>query len=804
MSCFSAIKPHYFILSVRLAENPMTLFLTFRRPLSIGGLLFFFHTICYAQSVKDSFVSDSVFNRPSFQSFVKQQLTQLGIPEKDALLRNLSIVKPSKKSSIPTFHGSVSFDYFWNQGDTLLYGDAANQSFSYVTPDLGVSVLGMPIRVGGNLVFQNQTWRRDLSTYTFQLDYETLLAQKKQQLKDAVLQEKRESWSKEELEIWANKAKWDALYNIVYSPQFQATKQGLEQRLDSLKGKASGYQDSARRFRNRVEGEIGDKMGQIRDSTDKVTTKIEGYKNTAVGYAQQFEQQKTALEAQLRDYTDAQKQVNQLLNYYEKNNKAFEKADSLRGTVEKLEAEWTKRKAQAEGLKTGFKDIVGQKLQKFMGSIQQLDVGSVWLTGSDLTVRSLLLNGVRLQTQTGKIYNEIAFGKQNTATRDYAVGFQTINGARDLNRQVAYLRSGVGAKDSNYLHISLTRILDSYKDTLQTIQKPHYNDLLGISMREKLGNKADLIGEMAYSIFQNNSAVGWTSSPETVQTQQKPSDYAAFQVKIKAAEGRDWQWSLGYDYIGTKFTTLGNPYLLNNRQILRGTFGKSFWQQKVSVKLAYDKNVALPNAANTVAVQPTIDQTGFSAELGVRYGRGNRFVAKLAPRYFLLSAAGGTEGVGRNDVYTIQNTFQGKIKKMRWLSFINLTNINTLMPMRDSGQLTGFNYVFLQNMLMISDKWTLSAIGNLGLEGTLKTAILREATAQFNSQWTFKKGTLGVGIQTYKTLENDVQMGGNISSSVQMAKLGAFGLQFSYRESTNTTLAKRPILSGQTFYKCSF
>ena len=130
-------------------------------------------------------------------------------------------------------------------------------------------------------------------------------------------------------------------------------------------------------------------------------------------------------------------------------------------------------------------------------------------------------------------------------------------------------------------------------------------------------------------------------------------------------------------------------------------------------------------------------------------------MAKLAPRYFLLSAAGGTEGVGRNNVYTIQNTFQGKINKMRWLSFINLTNINTLMPMRDSGQLSGFNYVFMQNMLMISDKWTISAVGNLGLEGQLKTATLREATAQLNSQWLFKKGTFSLGIQSCKTTNSD-------------------------------------------------
>jgi hypothetical protein len=698
--------------------------LTLKTIFLLGFFLAVFCNRAYCQSPKDSLVLDSLFNRPSFKIFLSKQLTQLGIPDKDALLSNLSVVKTIKKeATMPIVHGSVGLEFYWNAGDTLLYGNAANQAFSYLTPDLNLSVLGMPIKVGGNIVFQNQTWRRDLSTYTFQLDYETLLAKKKQEIKQLALQEKMKTWSKKDLEIWNNRAKWDALYNVVYAPEFQKTKAHLEHQLDSLKGKFGGVQDSANAYKNRVVGDLTNKEGQIRDSINRLTHSLNDYKNTVVDDSKKgTPQYKAELEAELRDYTDAEKQINHLLSYYEKNSTVFEKADSMKRSVEKLETEWASRKSQISKLNgESFKGVVAQKLKQFMGSVQQFEVGSVLLTNSDLTVRSLLLNGLRLQMQSGKVYNEIAFGKQNTATRDYAVGFQTINGARDLDRTVAFLRSGIGSRDSNYLHISLTRILDNYRDTLSTTQKPHYNDLLGVSLREKLGKQADLVAEMAYSVFQNNSLVNWTSSPEAVATKENPKNYAAFQLKLKATEGNDWQWSLGYDYIGTKFTTLGNPYLLNNRQILRGSFGKSFWQQKLSLKLAYDKNISLPN---TTAWQPTIDQTGFSAELGIRYGRNNRFVAKLAPRYFLLSAAGGTEGVGRNDVYTIQNTWQGKIKKMRWLSFINLTNINILMPMRDSGQLSGYNYVFMQNMLTISDKWTLSAVGNLGLEGTLKTAML--------------------------------------------------------------------------------
>jgi hypothetical protein len=814
-------------------------------------LLFFLciaSPLAFSQSAIDSIFRDSLFSRPAFKSFIHKQLTQLGVPDKETLLSHLSVFKTFDKQSLPPIHGSVGLEYFWNQGDSLLYGNATNQSFSYITPDLTTSVLGVPARIGGNIVFQNQTWRRDLSTYTFQLDYEALLAKKKQQIRDLALQEKMKTWSKEEIAIWKSRAQWDVLYNIVFTPEFQAKKQKLEHQLDSLRGFSGVLKDSVNGLRSRVEREanhkieqtkdsirvligqtkdsisvlVRDKIGELKDSISNkaqpakdsigvLTSKINSYKTKALDYTQQALKKKTALETELKDYTDAQKQANKLLTYYEKNSTLFAKADSLKATVEKLETEWANRKAKLAALKTGFKDVATQKLQKFMGSIEQLEVGSVLLTNSDLTVRSLLLNGVRFQTQSGKVYNEIAFGKQNTATRDYMVGFQTINGARDLNRYVAYLRGGIGSKDSNFMHVSLTRILDNYKDTVPTVQRPHYNDLLGISIRGKLGKQADLVTELVYSIFQNNVPAHWTSSPEVEVVKQTPKDYGAFQIKLKAIEGNTWQWSLGYDYIGTKFTTLGNPYLLNNRQILRGAFGKTFWQQKLTVKLAYDKNIGLPSSLNW---QPHVDQTGFSAELGMRYGRNNRFVAKLAPRYFLISAAGGTEGVGRNDVYTIQNTWQGKIKTMQWLSFINLTNINTLMPLRDSGRLSGFNYVFMQNMLMINNKWTLSALGNLGLEGTLKTATIREATAQLNSQWTMKNGTFSFGVQSFKTVTGDRQLGGNLSGSIKAPKLGIFGLQFSYRESTQsnrsdlnghpTVSDNRPILSGQTFYKFSF
>ena len=252
-------------------------------------------------------MSDSVFSKVGFSAFIEKQLQILNISDKNRLLSDLKAFKTLKKPILPPLHGSVAIESFWNTGDTLLYGNAANQAFSSVAPELSFSVAGMPMIGGANLVFQNNSFRPDLSTYSLQFDYARFLDNKRAQLQEQALAKKRSIWSKSDVTNFTNQAKWETLQNVVYHPDFQQNKQNLILIRDSLK-----------------------QLNPI--LTEKLRNKIDN------------------IEDEISQYNTAEKELSNLLEHYKKNPDAFAKGDILRGEVDQL-------KTQLEG------ELYGQKAQ---------------------------------------------------------------------------------------------------------------------------------------------------------------------------------------------------------------------------------------------------------------------------------------------------------------------------------------------------------------------------------------------------------------------------------------------------------
>jgi hypothetical protein len=417
----------------------------------------------------------------------------------------------------------------------------------------------------------------------------------------------------------------------------------------------------------------------------------------------------------------------------------------------------------------------------------------------------MTMNGAHVVFETKHRYSEVAFGKQSTATPIYRTGFNPIYGAGDLNRYVLYLRSGWGGLDSTHLHVSLVRMMDNFKDASLFGQstRPKFNDVIAISGKQPLSKTVELSTEYAYSIYRSDVVQAWGIQQDfTQQREVSPLQFAAFQLKVGASErlATEWKWSLGYSYIGNQYISLGNPFLMNNRQLIRANLHKSLLNNNLQIKIGFDKQLAAGNSALT----PAIDQTGWRVESSLKYGRNQRLAVQIMPRYYLMAASGSPNAIARYDVYNIQNTLQGKVGGGRWLSMVNLTNMNMTVPMADTVRFTGLNYFFTQNQWLPSEKWLFSLTGNLGLEGRLPDLRQREATLQGDVRWQHSKLSLLLGCQyfTRVTPRAEVQ-GGILLGGSFKGRYGSFGFQSQLRQRLGA-VEQPHWFSGQSFWNIQF
>jgi hypothetical protein len=445
-----------------------------------------------------------------------------------------------------------------------------------------------------------------------------------------------------------------------------------------------------------------------------------------------------------------------------------------------------------------------QWIQQRLSAVKGLDIGTFDVVGSDLTLRNMTMNGGHVVLETKQRYYEVAFGKQSTATPIYRMGFNPIYGAGDLNRYVLYLRSGWGGLDSAHLHVSLVRIMDNFKGTsiLGQSVRPKWNDVIAVSGKQPLSKEIDLSTEYAYSIYRSDVVQAWGIQQDfTQQRDVSPLQFAAFQLKVGTSERLTaWKWLLGYSYIGNQYISLGNPFLMNNRQLIRGDIYKDFFGNHLNIKIGFDKQIA----AGSAAITPAIDQTGWRVEGSLKYGRNQRLAVQIMPRYYLLAASGSPNAIARYDVYSLQNTLQGRIGDSRWLSMVNLTNMNMTIPMADTVRFTGLNYFFTQNQWLPSEKWVFSMMSNIGLEGRLPNLHRREATLQGDVRWLHSKMSLQLGYQYFALVAPRLEVqGGIVFGGSFKGHYGSFGFQSQLR--TRFGAAEQPYLfSGQSFWNIHF
>jgi hypothetical protein len=783
---------------------------------------FWIYVMLSGKVVYGQALSDSLPLSAEVSAFIQKKSMdwQLALPKNPFHSVKSPINDLKNKKIFQHTKASLRLETFWNHGDSLLYGSVADAVMTYVAPDIQTDFLGIPIVVGGNLVFRDQQLEKQLSSFKIQFDYHRFLEQKKQVLRQQVLQQNLKQWTVAEKQNWENKLKWDTLYAIQGNPQFRQARAQLGQVVDSLEGLQANALlgrviDSLKQLRSMSWQQVSDStLGTMLDSAAYVAAKaqwsqaidslkrLEAY---ALSKKEEVMQRLLPLQAEYEKYKSIDKAYKQLLNNFAQNNETFKKITAAK---EKMLAAEKEAEAMAEQLKHGdkwFGKEAKNWVHKSLSQVKALDLGTFDVLGSEFTLRNMTMNGGHIVFEQNKIYAEAAFGKQSTATPMYRMGFNPIYGAGEMNRHVLYLRSGLGHPDSAHFHGSVTRIMDNEPGASfwNPITRPKFNDLLAFSGQQPLTKNVDLNAEMAYSIYRTDVVQGWGIQQEIQpSTEVSPFRYTAFQLRVGSKEQPAVKggWSLSYAHIGNQFITLGNPFLLNNRQLLKANIHKNFLDNQLQIKLGFDKQLS----TGSTAISPAIDQTGWRVESTLKYGSNHRFSVQIMPRYYLLAATGSPKAVGRYDVYNFQNVLQGKNDAGRWLSMVNFTNMNMTIPMSDTVRFTGLKYVFAQNQWMPSEHWTFSWMNNIGLEGNWNALHVRDALVQGDVRWQQKKGQWMLGYQYLSTLvpRATVQSGVVFGCSWQL-KQGTIGFQSQLRARLGVGESST-LFSGQSFWNIHF
>ncbi|MFM2266941.1 MAG: hypothetical protein RL757_382 [Bacteroidota bacterium] len=687
-------------------------------------------------------------------------------------------VFPSKKLQKPRVN--IGLTNLWTDGDSLAYGTSGSYLYTSLDANVAVTVFDIPITLAAKTVFQNENWRKDLSTFQVNLDYNRYLEKKKEALRQQILSDQMKKWSKEELLAYKNKLNWDVLHEVVNEKSFKEEYLQIDHQLDSLRGL----------------GKL-----QLKDSL-----------------------QLEKLETAKANYDKAKLQYQELMKYYRFNSRAMETADKLK---RRLETEVYSAERLGKDAEKQIRNAIylpnEKRLDKVMNILKDVKVGTFYVDGSDFTTQNISINGFQVKTRIKNTYNEVAVGRQNLSNL-FVGSFTDANVSNQINRNIYFYRSGWHTKsDSTQFYLTLQRVIDNGSSPQQfwqfgTRQRSKINDVVAANFQTPLTKYFLLEGNVAYSfsvadIASNLFTGGGSDLYSRNDSPKKAADFSAFQVQLKPQIGEKmgFECAVAYGMVGDAFQTLGNPFLLNNRQFGKLEIAKKW--RTLQIKVGVDKQIGANNDPDALA--PPVNQTAFFAHGNWNYLPKHNLSVQVMPQYYFVRSNGQVFAM-RYNMYALTHQIQVERGQRKWISLLSLTNVNHLQRVETVQTQQQLNYLFLQQHLLFSQRWTAQMTGNLGWSN----GGFQQGFGQLELKRTFKLPDLGgtrgsaygsLGgqyvapsrFQTVSTANNDPQIGCILGGGLHWGNW-QIGVLHNVRFRLSDAPSPTRIQSGQSFVRVSF
>lgn len=244
------------------------------------------------------------------------------------------------------------------------------------------------------------------------------------------------------------------------------------------------------------------------------------------------------------------------------------------------------------------------KTEKVLNSLQSVSIGTSAPYFSRLTLSGLLVDGVQVELNPGKIYFSGVYGRSARET------FNTNFSVPDLtlSQRTLGLKAGYGGIGETHLHISFVQISDNDSPLLSSSGLTKQNNrLIGLDgMVSLLDNNLTLQGEIVGSLYTSDSEA---SSLDNTLRKEVPVGFLYPESNSTSsfdhAYSLEAKWrlqSLGLNVNGNierlnpNYFSLGAPTLLSNVMRWRVDLRKSLWSNKIQlgVNAARDNNSLNP------------------------------------------------------------------------------------------------------------------------------------------------------------------------------------------------------------------
>ena len=632
----------------------------------------------------------------------------------------------------PTWH--INMDNFLATGQSNSYfGEGLYTNLALENKS---TILGLPIRLRGSLIAQNKQINTRLSTLSVEFDYHKFIEQYYDKAKTDVY---RQAFAKLPIQK-QNDIKiqflLDKCQRTIQTQDYQNAKFALLQEIDSFEINTQSRSDSARL-----------------DSLKGCLEKIARWEN----------QVDSTITARSAEWEKLQETYNDLQNNVSKQMRELQEKVEV-GSINTL----TKQFPRLQNTMTLFL------------SISRCNIGSYRLSGSAFDISSMPVHGLGVEIRRNRYYASFNIGREGRQNRNLPEYVRNIRLAGE-GRKVMYLKAGIGMPEKNHLHLSFSNIQvpGASNDSLNPSFTKR-NTLLSLDSRYLISNSfyIDLTGAVSSADF-----TGKSNSSDLMREMYAGATNGARNAACLIRSG--WRdnmgkndLSIGYQLVGPEFATLGNLFLLKNRNTLRIEGKRRFWQNKFQIKITYAQ--AITN--NDTDLYPGIRQNQFSGDLSIRLGKqGTRIWGTYSPNYYLQQASGIPAGA----VYQLNLVSLGaqimfpKSKKGQWATLVQATNFNDQSQFGDTSTVSGMWYGFFMQT-WTSDQYTFTGLANIGID-QYQLQTVKDLNIDLQQSIRIKRSQVSQGVQIVKRhFDARLLIGGSLGFRLTVIKKISIGAQASY------------------------
>ncbi|MDX2280210.1 MAG: hypothetical protein NW218_11525 [Saprospiraceae bacterium] len=607
----------------------------------------------------------------------------------------------SLKSLIPKVETEIDVSTMYANGASASYFGSG--WFTDIQITQRSTVLEIPILLTGELVVQQNKVNRRLSGISVSFDAETYFNKWKSKIEQQSFQQHLKSLPIDQKEKMLSQAQVENWRSKMLEPEYQQQKAALLKQIDSLQNTTLERTDSL----------ALEKLKDTRSHLNQWEIKVDSM------------------------YQKGMTEVNSLQGNF----------DVWKRNYSNFQETLSQGKNATIPIPDKYNNGRFTSHYPWLLNLRNLKFGNFRMNGSILDVNSVPLRGGCAQYMVGKYFFAFGIGKEGQTQRnlpDYVQHYK-FNAS---GRHIMQVKVGVGAPDASHAHLSLTtiKVPESSSDSNVTTFA-RKNVLLNLDGRYNL-NKAfyvTMLAGLANSDFSGKSEFNNLLN-ELYDKQNKMDNFAGIaNIHWRAFQGKT-ELAFGFQHIGFDYISLGNPYLLVNRNSLKLEWIQHLLKHRAKLKF----NILASQDAGTKSMNANFRQRQLSGEFSFRLDkRGSRLTASYTPAYFRQFTNSEIGVVYQINLINISlQILYPRTTRGQWVSTFHCANYQNQIQFQDSSAISGLWYL-LGGQYFQSKHYTFTASCNAGMDPA-KQFRLRDFNADVSQGFQLNKLNLQQGFQVIK------------------------------------------------------